>query len=224
MKTDLEIQTNVMNELKWEPFLNSSEIGVAVKDGVVTLSGTVNAYSKKISAENAAKRVFGVKAVAEEIEVRLSPSDRKNDSDIAAAIVDALKWQSAVQENRIKVKVENGWVSLDGEVEWEFQREAARNVIINLNGVWAVTNNIRVVPKLTATDIKQKIALALQRDATIDSQKIKVEARGSKVILSGSVRSWVERKDAEQAAWCAPGVSSVENNIELKSEILVPED
>jgi osmotically-inducible protein OsmY len=220
MKTDEQIQRNVMEELKWEPFLNASEVGVAVTEGIVTLTGEVDTFSKKQAAENAAKRVLGVKAVAEEIEVRLPSRSKRTDTDLAQAILGALKWHSSVQEDKLAVKVENGWVTLEGDVEWEFQRLAAKNAIDNLVGVWGVTNNIKVIPKVSAKDIKQKINLAFHRSATIDSENVSVEAIGSKIILSGHVRSWVEKKDAEKAAWAAPGVTAVENRLEIKSEVL----
>jgi len=215
MQTDSDIQKNVMEELKWEPFLKASEIGVAVKNGIVTLSGTVDMYSKKMSAEKAAKRVAGVKAVAEEIQVKLSSGTKKNDTEIAEAVLNALKWHSAVQEDKIKVKVENGWVTLDGEAEWEFQRRSAKTSVENLLGVAGITNNIKIKPSLSAADIKNKITSAFHRSATVDSGKVDVTVTGSKVVLSGNVRSYSEKKDAEDAAWLAPGVISVENNLDV---------
>lgn len=219
MKTDSEIQKNVMDELKWEPFLNSSEIGVAVKDGVVTLSGIVDTYSKKQAAEKATKRVAGVKAVAEEIEVKLFSSTVKSDTEIARTIADSLKWHSAVQEEKIKVKVENGWVTLEGDVDWEFQKNAAKTTVENLLGVKGITNLISVKPSITAKDVKQKITSAFVRSATIDSEKINVEIIGSKAILTGKVRSWEERQEAQNAAWKAQGINSVENKLEVETEI-----
>jgi len=219
MKTDLEIQKNVMEELKWEPFLNASEVGVAVKNGVVTLSGTVDSYAKKISAEKAAKRVMGVKAVAEDIEVKLVSGTKKNDTEVAETVLNTLKWHSAVEENKIKIKVENGWVTLEGEVEWEFQRNAAKTAIEGLTGVLGIFNNIKIKPTITATDIKQKINSAFHRSATIDSEKIMVNVMGSKVVLSGKVKSYAEKKEAENAAWFAPGITQVDNQIEIDTAI-----
>ena len=210
-----------MDELKWQPFLNASEIGVSVKDGIVRLSGTVNLYSKKLVAENAAKNIHGVRAVVEEIDVRLTPDARKSDVDLAAAVFNALKWHSAVQEEKIKIKVEDGWVTLDGEVEWEFQKNAARSAIENLTGVKGVFNHIMIAPRLEAKDIKRKIESAFQRNASIDADKVKIETVGDKIILRGTVRSWAEKKDAEYAAWLAPGVRSVENKLNVESEIFV---
>ena len=221
MKTDSEIQKNVMEELKWEPFLKASEIGVAVKDGIVTLSGTVDTYGKKVSAEKAAKRVAGVKAVAEDIEVKLSSGGKRNDTEIAEAVLNALKWHSAVQEDKIKIKVEDGWVTLEGNVEWEFQRSAARTSVEHLLGVVGISNNIKIVPTLSATEVKRKISSAFQRSATVDSEKINIAVDGSKVILTGKVRSYVEKRDAEKAAWLAPVVNRVENKLEIVSDVFV---
>jgi osmotically-inducible protein OsmY len=218
MKTDAKIQQDVMDELKWEPFLNATEIGVAVKDGIVTLSGTVDSYSKKIEAEKAAKRVTGVKAVAEEIEVKLFASSIKNDTEIAKSIADSLRWHSAVQEDKIKVKVEGGWVTFEGEVDWEFQRLAAENAIKNLTGVKGISNLLTVKPSVIAKDAKRKITSAFQRSATIDADKISIEVLGSKVTLKGKVRSWAEKNDAENAVWATQGVIKVDNKLEVESE------
>jgi osmotically-inducible protein OsmY len=219
MKTDSEIQRDVLDELKYEPILEASEIGVAVKNGVVTLTGTVNSYWKKVSAEKAAKRVRGVKAVAQEIEVRLSPIGKKNDTDIAEAVTNALKWHSAMQDNKIKVTVEDGWVTLEGEVEWEYQKNSAETSVENLIGVKGVINNINVVSKTKVSDIKQRIKSALERNATIDADKIDVEISGDEVTLTGKVRSWAELKEAETAAWLAPGVRKVKNKIEVDTDV-----
>lgn len=222
MKTDAQIQQDVMEELKWQPFLKASEIGVAVKDGIVTLSGTVDSYAKKLAAENAAKSVAGVRAIAEDVEVqvRLIASGRKTDAEIAAAVLNALKWHSAVQEDKLKIKVEDGWVTLNGEVEWEFQKSAAREAIENLNGVRGVFNNIAIIPKIEIKNVKKQIGLAFHRSATIDADKISIESVGEKVILTGTVRSLAERKDAEHAAWLTPGVRSVENKLKVSPGVL----
>ncbi|HTN20475.1 MAG TPA: BON domain-containing protein [Pelobium sp.] len=215
MKTDSQIQDDVQEELRWEPFLHASEIGVAVKNGVVTLSGQVDTYSKKLSAEKAAKRVAGVKAVAEDIQVGLSPSYRKTDTEIAEAILNALKWHTAVKEEQIKIKVENGIVKLEGEVDWEFQKINAKTAIENLNGIASVIDLITVKSKLKPSDVQKNIRSAFHRSASLDAGKITIDAIGSKVILRGTVRSFAEKDDAERAAWAAPGVDSVENNLNI---------
>jgi osmotically-inducible protein OsmY len=219
MKTDIEIQKDVLDELKWEPYLNSTEIGVAVKNGIVTLSGTVNSYLKKTRAEKAAKRVAGVKAVAEDIEVKYSDSLLKNDTEVAEAILTALKWHSAINEEKIKVKVEDGVVTLDGEVDWEFQRNSAVMQIENLIGVKRIVNNVTIKTGILPKELKQKVNSAFHRSATIDSEKINIEVLGSKVVLTGKVRSWAEKNDAENAVWAAQGVNKVENNLEIDMEV-----
>ncbi len=216
MKSDLQIQRDVMDELKWEPYLNASQIGVAVNNGIVTLSGQVDSYSKKLSAEKAAKRVSGVKAIAEDIQIGVSPAFRKTDTEIAEAILSALKWHSALQEEKIKIKVEDGIVKLEGEVEWEYQRNNAKVAIENLTGVRSVINLITVKAKISPTDIQQKISAAFHRSATIDAEKIQSEVVGNKVTLRGKVRSFAEKEDAENAAWAAPGITSVENKLQIE--------
>jgi osmotically-inducible protein OsmY len=219
MKTDLEIQKNVMEELKWEPFLTASEIGVAVKNGIVILSGIVDRFSKKVAAEKAAQRVLGVKAVAVEIDVRVSAMGKRDDSEIAAAVINALKWNSSILEDKIKVKVEDGLVTLDGEVEWDFQKNAAKKAIENLWGVVGIVNNIKVTPTVKSSDIKDKIKSAFLRSATVDSERINIEVEGNKVILLGKVSSYSEKIDAENAAWLAPGINKVENKLEVFSPV-----
>lgn len=216
MKTDAQIQKDVMDEIRWEPFLHAAEIGIAVKNGVVTLSGQVDSYSKKLSAEKAAKKVSGVKAIAEDIQIGVSPAYKKTDTEIAEAVLNALKWHTAVQEEKIKIKVEDGNVRLDGEVEWEYQRTNAKTAIENLSGVRSVINFITVKPKATAADVKQKIISAFHRSATIDAERITTEVIGSKVTLRGRVRSIAEKEDAEIAAWNAPGVTILENKITVE--------
>lgn len=215
MKSDYEIQQDVLNQLKWNPLLKSSEIGVAVEDGIVTLSGHVDVYSKKIQAEQSAKKVAGVRAVAEDIVVGISPVYQKTDAEIAAAVLSALKWNSSVDEKDIKVKVENGVVTLEGEVEWEYQRMSAKNAVVNLIGVKSVQNMILLKVKTTPKDVQQKISAAFHRSATIDADKVLVEVIGNKAILRGNVRSFAEKEDAEDAAWAAPGITSVESHLSV---------
>jgi len=216
MKTDAQIQDDIIQQLKWNPLLNASEIGVAVKNGVVTLSGLVNSYLKKIEAENEAKKISGVKAIAEDIQIGVSPAYKKTDAEIAEAIVNALKWHSAVQEEKIKIKVEDGVVKLEGEVEWEYERKSAASAIESLTGVRSVINFIRLKPKTTGAEIEQKIKAAFQRNAAIDAGKISADISGNKVTLRGKVRSLAEKEDAANAAWSAPGISAVENYISVE--------
>lgn len=220
MKTDLEIQKNVMEQLRWEPILGTAEIGVAVKTGIVTLSGQVNSYAKKLAAERAAKKVAGVKAVAEDIQVQIWPDSQKTDLEIAQAVVNALKWHSAVADEKIKVKVENGVVTLSGEADWEYQRNMAETAIENLNGVKRVVNEIKIEPKPIAGDISKQISTAFHRYASIDAHKVQVSVVADKVSLNGTVRSWSEREQAEDAAWAAPGVNQVVNNLVVEEEQL----
>jgi osmotically-inducible protein OsmY len=215
MKNDSQIQKDVMDELKWQPILNAAEIGVSVKKGIVTLSGIVNNNIKKVSAENAARNVAGVKAIAEDIQIGVSPFFSRTDTEIAEAVVDALKASVSVPGEKIKTRVEDGIVTLDGEVDWDYQRKAAGRVTEVLSGVRKVYNYINLKPVVTPANIKQKITAAFHRSATLDAEKITVDVISGKVILTGKVRSFAEREDAENAAWAAPGVLSVENKLEL---------
>jgi len=213
MRTDADIKKDVMAQLQWEPYLNTAAIGVAVKDGVVTLSGQVDTYGRKLAAEAAVKKILGVRAVAEEIKVGISPVDQRTDTEIAQAVATALQWHSAVQENKIRIKVEDGVVTLDGEVEWNFQRQAAVDTIKSLYGVRRVNNYIIVTPGIVPGDLRKKIKDSIARNATLDAEKILVEVAGNKVILRGTVRSFAELEDAENAAWAAPGITNVENKL-----------
>jgi osmotically-inducible protein OsmY len=210
MKTDLQLQRDVLDELKFDPSIREMEIGVAAKDGVVTLTGFVDSYAEKISAERNAERVNGVKAVADEIHVKLPGLYQRNDTDIAHAAVNALRWDIRVPDDRIKTTVDNGWIHLDGEVEWQYQKWAAEGAVRNLTGVKGVTNVISVKPKQVSThEVSEKIRNSLRRHAERDADKITVEANDSQVTLRGTVNSFAERQDAERAAWQAPGVTKV---------------
>lgn len=218
MKTNEELRKDVMDEIKWDPELRNvaTEIGVAAKDGVITLSGVVDTYWKKLSAEKAAQRVLGVRVVACDIEVKVGSIGKRTDTEIAEAVRNALRWNSAVNEDHIEVKVDNGWVYLDGQVDFEYEKRYAQESVEDLIGVKGVTNNISMKAKpIDTKGILHKITAAYHRSATIDSSSIKIETSGSKVTLRGKVRSWAEKKEAENIAWLAPGVMSVDNRIEI---------
>jgi osmotically-inducible protein OsmY len=215
MRTDAEIQKDILAQLKWEPFLNPASIGVSVKDGVVTLSGQVDSYSKKIGAELAVKKIAGVKAIANDVHVGVSPVYLRTDTEIAEAVARTLQWHVAIKEDKIKIVVEKGVVTLSGEVDWNYQRQAAVDAIQHMAGITRVNNYIAVKPSVSSTDVHGRISQALQRNATLDSEKISVDVLGPKVVLRGAVRSIAEKGNAEMAAWFAPGVTSVDNKLAI---------
>jgi osmotically-inducible protein OsmY len=213
MKSDSQIQRDVIEELRWDPQTSKTELGVAVKDGVVTLSGTVSSYSQKLAAEHAAERVSGVRAIAEDLSVKFGGLAARSDTDIAHAVVNALRWDTRVPEDKVTAKVENGWITLMGEVPWKFQSEAAERSVRYLSGVKGVTNLMRVTASASTTDVKSRIEAALKRNAELEARHLTVEARDGKVTLRGTVHSWRERREAENAAWAAPGVKEVDDRL-----------
>ncbi|AUC75402.1 BON domain-containing protein [Olleya sp. Bg11-27] len=216
MRTDLSIKVDILDELEWQPSIDETQIGVVVKDGIVTLTGTVDSYVKKREAEKAAKSVVGVKAVAEEIEVQYGETSHKSDTEIATAAVNALKWNISVPSNKIEVKVEDGWVYLSGDVMWDFEKNAAKKAVENLQSVKYVVNNIALKNTVRAEDIKDKIKKAFERSADIDAKDITVKAEGHNIKLTGKVHTLKEKDDARRTAFYAPGVWSVENELEVE--------
>lgn len=216
MKTDTQLQRDVQAELAWEPSVHEAEIGVAAKDGVVTLSGYVHSFAEKYIAERAAERVSGVRAIAEDLTVKLPTRFERTDTTIAHDVVNALCTDIQVPDDRIKARVENGWITLDGDVEWQYQKSAAERAVRYLAGVIGVSNRITIQPKRVSTfEVSNKIKDALRRNAEVDADHIVVEAADGRVTLKGTVRSYAERLDAERAAWAAPGVRSVEDKIAI---------
>jgi osmotically-inducible protein OsmY len=215
MKSDLELRRDVIEELDWEPSLDAAEIGVTAHEGIVTLTGAAKSYTEKLMAERAVSRVKGVKAIANDIEVRLSGTAERIDTDIAAAAVDALSWKASVPDDHIKVSVSKGWITLEGEVDSQHQRDAALEAVHHLVGVKGVTNLISLKPRVSATEVKSRIEAAFRRSAELDAKMVHVEARDGKVTLRGDVHSWSERQEAERTVWAAPGVTQVENLIAI---------
>jgi osmotically-inducible protein OsmY len=213
MKTDMQLKQDVTAELNWEPSVNAAEIGVEVKDGIVTLAGHVSSYAEKLGAERAAQRVAGVKALAVEMDVKLPGLSKRTDTDIARSAENVLQWTSLLPKDAVKIKVESGWITLTGEVAWDYQRKAAVDAIRTLLGVSGVSDQIVIKTKVSASVVKSDIEAALQRRAKSDAQHIAVDVRGGDVTLTGTVHSWSERELAANSAWMAPGVRSVVDNI-----------
>ena len=215
MKTDVEIRNDVLDELAWQPNINETEIGVVVDKGVVTLTGTVDSYSKKLAAEKAVRSVKGVRAVAEDIEVKYGSEYKKSDKEIAKAAADALKWNYSVPEDKLSIKVDDGWVYLSGEVQWTYQKDAAKNAVENLLGVRGVSNSISLKQSVEPYQIKERIKKAFERSAEVEARNIDVTVEGHKVKLRGKVHSLIEKDEARKAAYFAPGVYEVDNELEV---------
>jgi osmotically-inducible protein OsmY len=214
MKSNSELQQDVIDELRWDPSTRDCEIGVAARDGVVTLSGEVSSYAQKLAAEAAAERVAGVRALAEDLKVKLPSSMERSDTDLAHACLNALKWDVDVPEEGLHLKVENGWVTIEGSVGTHFQRQAAERAVRYLTGVKGIINHALVkVSGVSTSEVGRKIKAALHRSAELDASRIQVEAHDGRVTLRGTVRSWAERTDAERAAWSAPGVTAIDDQI-----------
>ncbi len=219
MKNNETLQKDVQDAIKWEPLLHAAEIGVTAKDGVITLTGVVDSYAKKLEAEDAAKNVAGVKAVAEEITISFNGGAKHSDSQIATEIVNAFKFNWEVPEDKIHVKVENGWITLTGEVEWNYQKDAARKAVKNLPGVMGVTNNVTIKSNWRDGIEKSDIERALGRNWSIDSEDVNVAVSGNRVTLTGMVESIYERDEAGRIAWNTPGVNSVDNELVINYDM-----
>ena len=216
MKTDLEIKEDVLDELAWQPNIDETQIGVIVENGVVTLSGVVNSYTKKIEAEKAVKSVKGVKAVALDIEIKYGSDYKKTDKEIAKAVVNALAWDTSIPEDKVSIKVENGIIYLTGELKWAYQKNNAKKVTENLLGVKNVVNNIKIKQTIEPYQIKERISKAFERSADIHAKNITVSADGHTVTLRGTVASISEKDEAEKAAYLAPGVYDVKNELRIQ--------
>jgi osmotically-inducible protein OsmY len=213
MKTDSELRAEVLSELQWDASIREEDIAVSVKDGVVTLAGTVDSYAQRYAAERAIERVKGTRAIVNDLAVKLSGALTRTDAEIAHAAVNALRWHVQVPEEHIRVKVSDGWLTLEGEVNRQYEKQAAENAVRFLLGLKGMTNLITLRPGASSSDVKHRIRSSLQRQAELDADQITVEASGSRITLHGTVRSMAERREAERAAWNAPGVTLVVNEI-----------
>jgi osmotically-inducible protein OsmY len=220
MRTDKDLQNDILAELMWEPGIRDEDIAVAVKDGVVTLGGTVDTYAQRYRAEKAIERVRGVRAIANDLTVKLPGSYERSDSDIAHAAVNALRWHSELPNDAVQVKLVNGHLTLQGEVDREYQKRGAENAVRYLMGVKSVTNLITLRSMATPADIKQRIRDSLKRQAELDADHVSVEVTGSRIMLRGTVSSLAERRQAERAVWSAPGVATIENNLVVSPPVL----
>lgn len=216
MRTDHKIKQEVSRELEWEPNIDSAGIGVAVRDGVVTLSGQVGTFYEKLLAEKAVSKVKGVRAVVENIKTELSQRNIRSDESIAEAALNHLKSHSQIPSEKLNLKVEGGYITLDGEVEWSFQKKAAQNAIQYLKGVTGITNNIKIIPGSQPEDLRKKIKDAFERNALLDADHLKIKIEDHTIFLSGYVSSWIEKNQAEKLALFSPGITSVENNIQIR--------
>ena len=213
--TDKDLKQHVQSALDWEPSLDATDIGLSVDEAVVTLRGNVASYAEKVTAERVALRVYGIKAVANDLAVHLASGFERTDTEIAQAAVAALKWNTMVPNDRVTLTITNGWLALKGTLDWQYQKDAAARAVRDLTGVKGVTNNIIVQPRVKTIDVRDKIEAAFKRSAEIDARRVNVTATDGKVILSGNVHSWAERQEAERAAWAAPGVTQVEDRLSI---------